>query len=80
MLRWLKQLFCNHIWRIDKVELLGYSCFSCAPRYRWKLEAVHQTCVRCGAKRITKQEGRIELCDERGTDDNIEVYKERHNA
>jgi len=54
MIKWLKQLWCNHIWKETSSEILGQKNLEVQSWgiYWWSRFAVTYQCVRCQKKKI----------------------------
>lgn len=51
-MKWIKQLFCKHVWRVNGVQLLGQGS-DCGRTYN--REAVQYQCLKCDKIMIKEQ-------------------------
>lgn len=58
---WIKQQFCNHVWKTEKTETLGHYGFKCALQFNWETYAVYQRCIKCGATQIVEERGKTKF-------------------
>ena len=58
-MKWLKRLFCEHIWKAEHSESLGMftRLIVGVPIENYEKFAVHECCVKCGKKRIIQAKG-----------------------
>ena len=64
MNKYLKELFCNHMYKVDKKESTGYIKHEYVWLYNMviksKAQLIYETCVVCGKKMVRKHYKEIE--------------------